>query len=189
MGHLKWEPEEVHKGMDELEVLVQTRLRPVEKALARAIRRVRKEKNLPGYVTQRLDVLAANTRELVSREFASIANVRSQIPGERTNGRGWNPSLVEGQTYRICVGGAYLNIQEVVQYGSYSHTYEHRTQLHVGDIVTYLGNKSVVEGQAAHDIFQIESFDVAKGATKLVSGPFFPEKKPGQCNRSFLEAV
>ena len=178
MGRLKWDVEAVHQRLDELETIVQ-KVKPIQAKIDRKARKLRKMKHLPQYVTERLGNLISNNI-MADRSFASVRSVRSALPEiERAGVKKRYPALVEGAKYRVVLGGSFLTRKVTGQYAYYAH--DESKNLHVGDIVTYQGQKAGLltrDDGKAEDAFEFDGF----------LGVFRPSPN-GKAKRAYLEQI
>jgi len=178
VGRLKWDVETVHKSLDELEEIIQ-RVTPIQARIDRKVRKLRKMKHLPQYVTQRIDNLIMNNI-MANRSFASVRSVRSVLPEiERAGAKKRYPGLVEGAKYRVVLGGSFLTRKATGQYGYYAH--DESKNLHVGDIVTYRGQQAGLltgDDGKPKDAFESDGF----------IGVFRPASN-GKANQAYLEII
>lgn len=108
------------------------------------------------------------------------AAVRSALPEvERKGKKKRYPALVDGEQYRVVLGGSFLTRKATGQYVYYSH--DESKNLHVGDIVTYRGRQEGLltrDDGKQKDVFEINGF----------VGVFTPHIN-GKAKRVYLEKV
>lgn len=179
MGRLKWDVETVHKSLDELEEIIQ-KVKPIQARIDRKARKLRKMKHLPQYATQRIDNLIMNNRLMADRSFSNVRSVRSALPEIERQGRKKRyPALVEGEKYRVVLGGCFLTQKYQGQYSYYAH--DESKNLHAGDIVTYRGQLTGLltsDNGKPKDAFEFESS----------VGVFTPNTN-GKTNRAYLVKI
>jgi len=179
LGKLKWDVETVHQSLDQLEEIIQ-KFKPIEKKVDRKARKLRKMKHLPQYVTQRIDNLIMSNQAMSERAYGNVKSVRSALPEIERNGtKNRYPALVEGEKYRVVLGGPFLSRKAEGQYVYYSH--DESKNLHVGDVIIYKGQQTGLlskDDGKLHDTFDFEGF----------VGYFAPAEK-GKANRAYLDKV
>ncbi len=184
-GRLKWDPNKVHQELDQMERTC-AQFRPIAAAIKLQADKLRAMKNLPGYVTQRVDTLILDIKHLNDRAYGRIDSVRENLPQvERVTRRKHLPALIAGKSYRVVMGGALMRAVEKRVWGQNpdgterANYYERTLHLHVDDVITYLGVKRVRETMAAGDAFKI-------GETE---GLFQPLTPTGRADRIYLERM
>jgi len=178
MGKLKWDANHVYGALDRLEVIAR-QAQPKVDEIGEKAAKLRGAKNLPQYVTQRLDNFIYTNKATVDRLLAGIRSVRGALPEIERNHRHKLPQLRKGLLYRVMLGGAFLTKPDT----EWRHYYRDESQnIYLGDILTYMGHyvlEGKRDGSKPEDVFAINGF----------IGAFKPTNENGRANLNYLAKV
>lgn len=181
MGKYRWDVQAVWRGCDDLEKIL-LGIRPVIDSANEKIRRIRKMKGLPGYVTSRLDNMLFDYEREVDRVMARIDNVRADLPKVGRANRQKVPSrLIREKTYQVVIGGCGLraDVEEKSEHLSYTWFRPQFKRPRIGSVIIYKGTRTDLfqRDKTPRDAFEFEGF----------TGAFEPLSADGRADRTYLK--
>jgi len=159
MGKYKWDVNYVYNSLDRLELVI-IQLQPTIDEIGEKAGKLKGAKNLPQYVTQRVDNLSFTNKATIDRLLQGVRSVRSTLPQIERNHRHKLPRLRTGSQYRVMLGGAFLTQPVKTEYSNY-YPIDKSKNLYLGDILTYQGYYKLDNGRDSdkpQDIFKIDGF-------------------------------